>query len=275
MLLAGIDHTSYPHLLHFNLELIAMSTNVSDITKYLDEYLRVADVADSPEALNGLQVDHGHSITRLAAAVDACMATINGAADSGAELLLVHHGLFWGGLEPLTGRHGKRIRRLVEAGIAVYSAHMPLDLHPEIGNNTVLANELGVVDRKWFGDYKGEKLGVVGQLPISLDKLAERLGILLGTPPRTLAHGPEMVSRIGIISGGGGDMVGQAREAGVDTFITGEGKHHTYFDAEEWGLNVIFAGHYATETLGVKTLAAHLSEKFNLPWDFIDHPTGL
>jgi dinuclear metal center YbgI/SA1388 family protein len=252
-----------------------MATHVQDIQTYLDRYLRVAEVGDAAEALNGLQFDHEGQITRLAAAVDACQATINAAAGAGAEFLLVHHGLFWAGLEPLTGRHGRRIRRLVEAGIALYSAHMPLDLHPEVGNNAVLANELGLDGRDWFGDYKGERLGVAGSLSISFLELVTRVGHVVGGTPRVLAYGPKTVSRVGIISGGGGDMIAQARDAGVDTYITGEGKHHSYFDAEEWGLNVIYAGHYATETLGVKALAAHIAEEFDLPWDFIDHPTGM
>jgi dinuclear metal center YbgI/SA1388 family protein len=252
-----------------------MTASVRQIQRYLDDYLRIGQVADSPEALNGLQVDHDGQVTRLAAAVDACQATIDRAADLGAELLLVHHGLFWGGLERLTGRHGRRVRRLMNSGIALYSAHMPLDLHPEIGNNAVLADRLGVKGRDWFGDYKGERLGVSGTLSISRNDLVERVGTIVGSTPRTLDHGPEMVSRVGIISGGGGDMIAQARAVGVDTFITGEGQHHSYFDAEEWSLNVVFAGHYATETLGVKALAEHISAKFNVPWDFLDHPTGM
>lgn len=252
-----------------------MTTYVSDVQQYLDEYLRIAEVGDSAEAMNGLQVDHEGAITRIAAAVDACQNTIDGAADIGAEFLLVHHGLFWAGLEPLTGRHGRRVRQLMNAGIALYSAHMPLDLHPEIGNNAVMANRLKLDGREWFGDYRGERLGVAGNLSISFNDLVDRVGKIVGSTPRRLAHGPAEVSRVGIISGGGGDMIAQARDAGVDTYITGEGKHHSFFDAEEWGLNVIYAGHYATETLGVKALAAHLSERFDLPWDFLDHPTGM
>jgi dinuclear metal center YbgI/SA1388 family protein len=252
-----------------------MTTRVQEIQTYLDEYLRISEVADSAEALNGLQVDHDGEVTKIAAAVDACQATINGAADCGAEFLLVHHGLFWGGLEPLTGRHGRRIRQLMNAGIALYSAHIPLDLHPEIGNNAVLAKELGLTDREWFGDYKGEQLGVVGNLSVTLKDLLAKIGEIAGSSPRVLAHGPGSVSRVGVISGGGGDMISQAREAGVDTFVTGEGKHHSYFDAEEWQMNVIYAGHYATETVGVKALAEHLSSKFHLPWKFLDHPTGM
>jgi dinuclear metal center YbgI/SA1388 family protein len=160
-------------------------------------------------------------------------------------------------------------------GIALYSAHMPLDLHPEVGNNAVLASELGMDGREWFGDYKGEQLGVAGNLQVSRAELLDRVAAVVGSAPRILAHGPEMVSKVGIISGGGGDMIAQARDAGVDTFITGEGKHHSYFDAEEWGMNVVYAGHYATETVGVKALAEHISSKFGIPWEFLDHPTGM
>ena len=248
----------------------------TEISYYLDQYLRVSEVSDSAQAMNGLQVDNERPVTRIAAAVDACLATITEAAAAHADLMLVHHGLFWAGLEPLTGRHGRRVRRLMESGIALYSAHMPLDVHPEVGNNAVLATQLGVVDREWFGDYRGEKLGVAGRVPtIGFEKLVARVGLLVGFTPRTVACGPELVSRIGIVSGGGGDQLEQAHDAGVECFITGEGKHHNYFDAEEWGLNVIFAGHYATEAVGVKALAAHVSQKFNLPWHFIDHPTGM
>jgi putative NIF3 family GTP cyclohydrolase 1 type 2 len=178
-----------------------MITYAPEIATYLDQYLRVAEVADSAEALNGLQVDHDRAITRMAVAVDACQATVDAAATTGADLLLVHHGLFWGGLQPLTGRHGKRIRRLVEAGIALYSAHIPLDLHPEVGNNAVLANELGLDGKESFGDYKGEKIGVVGSLPIALGELAERIRNLVGGTPRTIAFGPEI--RISMLRSGG------------------------------------------------------------------------
>jgi dinuclear metal center YbgI/SA1388 family protein len=252
-----------------------MTTYGHHIQSYLDEYLRISEVRDSVEALNGMQVSHEGEVTMLAAAVDACQTTIDAAAELGAEFMLVHHGLFWGGLQPLTGRHGRRVRTLMTKGIALYSAHMPLDLHPEVGNNAVLAKELGIDGREWFGDYKGEQLGVAGHLNVSIAELEKRVAGVVGSAPRVLAHGPELVSKVGIISGGGGDMIAQARDAGVDTFITGEGKHHSYFDAEEWSMNVIYAGHYATETLGVRALAEHISSKFGLPWNFLDHPTGM
>jgi dinuclear metal center YbgI/SA1388 family protein len=252
-----------------------MTTQLQEIVAYLDDYLRVTEVEDSARALNGLQVDAGRPVTRLAAAVDVCQTTIEHAATLGADLLLVHHGLFWHGLAPLTGRYGMRVRALFEHGMALYSAHMPLDLHPDVGNNAVLARQFGLTDTAWFGDYKGEQLGVVGALRCTRASLVERVTEVLGVEPRLIATGPADVERVGIISGGGGSMIHDAVLAGVDTFVTGEGTHHSFFDAEEWGVNVIYAGHYATETVGVQALAEHVAQRFGLPWDFVDHPTGL
>ncbi len=249
--------------------------SLKELTEYLDHYLRVAEVDDSPEALNGLQVANAGQVTRLAVAVDACQATVDQAAKCGADFMVVHHGLFWGGLQPLTGRHGRRVRSLIEHGIALYGAHLPLDVHPEIGNNAVLARTLGVEDWEWFGDYRGQAIGVAGRLAMDRGTLVAKIQDALGTTARLIATGPEVVQRVGVVTGAAGDMIAQARDAGCDTFITGEGPHHSYFDAEEWGLNVIYAGHYATETVGVKTLGEHLALRFGLPWEFLDHPTGL
>ena len=252
-----------------------MTVPLDDVVAYLDEYLRVAEVEDSAHALNGLQVDGGRPIGHVAAAVDACRTTIDRAAAANADLMVVHHGLFWSGLEPLTGRHGLRVRRLFEHGLSVYSAHIPLDVHPEIGNNAVLAREFGLADTAWFGDYKGAPLGVAGALETTRADFVARVAAHLGVEPKVLATGPETVRRVGIISGGGGGMIRDAAAAGVDTFLTGEGNHHSFFDAEELGVNVIYAGHYATETVGVKALAEHIAARFGLTWEFIDHPTGL
>jgi putative NIF3 family GTP cyclohydrolase 1 type 2 len=145
----------------------------------------------------------------------------------------------------------------------------------------VLAERLGLAVEGWFGDYKGVPIGVWGHAPARLvprDALVAEVNHALGTPDpgaRLIAGGPERVSRVGIITGGAGNMIAAAHDAGLDTYITGEGAHYTYFDAIEWGLNVLFAGHYATETLGVQALASHLAERFDLDWEFHDHPTGL
>jgi len=249
---------------------------LDDLVRYLDDYLRIKDeVADSAEALNGLQVASAGEVTRLAAAVDLCEATIRMAAEQGADCLLVHHGLFWGGPRPLVGAPYRRVAALVQSNIAVYAAHLPLDRHPDVGNNPVLARLLGVTLRGEFGSYHGAPIGVWGELRGSRDDLTRALAKTLGTPPRLLPFGPDRIHRVGVVTGAGGSLIPQAAAAGLDTYVTGEGQHWTFFDAEELGVNVFYAGHYATETVGVKALAEHLAAKFDLPWVFLDHPTGL
>lgn len=248
---------------------------LEDLVAYLDDYLRIREVGDDALALNGLQLENGGGVRQLAVAVDACQAVIDQAAERGADLLLVHHGLFWGGLEAVRGRMYRRLAALVRHDMAVYSAHIPLDRHPEVGNNAVLLRALGMEVRGWWGDFKGAPLGVWGELDLSREQLGERISQALGVTPRLIAAGTERVRRVGVITGSGGSMIRQAGEAGLDAYVTGEGQHWTYFDAEELGLNVFYAGHYATETVGVKALAHHLAGRFNLPWSFVDHPTGL
>lgn len=248
---------------------------VSELVAYLNSYLRVAEIPDAPNALNGLQVANAGTVSRVAAAVDLCEATVRLAAEQGADFLLVHHGLFWGGLGPLTERRYRRVAGLVKHNIALYSAHLPLDLHPDVGNNAVLARQLGVTLRGAFGEEYGVPIGVWGEVDELRAMLGQRLTSLLGGTPRLLPFGPERARRVGIVTGAAGSLIGQAAAAGLDTYITGEGPHHTFFDAEELGVNVFYAGHYATETVGVKALAEHLRTRFDLPWTFLDHPTGL
>ncbi len=248
------------------------------VTGFLDRYLSIRDIPDSPNALNGLQVENAGTVDRIVAAVDASQATIDEVAEQsggGSPLLLVHHGLFWDGNLPLTDRRLRRVRRLLASDIAVYGAHIPLDIHPEVGNNVQLARALDIEVAGWFGDYQGVALGVWGSAALSRQALVERLDAVLGTHARLIPGGPDQVGRLGIISGDAGSMVDAAREAGLDTFITGEGAHHTYFDAMEWGINLVYAGHYATEQLGVQALARTLAAEFTLPWNFLSRPTGL
>ncbi len=265
---------------------VTLGVPLTQLVTYLDEYLRVAEIPDEPNAVNGLQVQNSGRVGRIVAAVDASQATIDGViagleAGEPPPLLLVHHGLLWEGNVPLTGRRYRRLAALLDHDIPLYSAHIPLDVHPEVGNNAVLAERLGIRVDGRFGEYRGIALGVWGQSPTSLptrEAVALELDRVLHTLKGSsllMSGGPERPARIGIITGGGGNMISYARDAGLDTYITGEGAHHTYFDAMEWGLNVIYAGHYATETLGVQAMASHLAEQFDLEWDFHDHPTGL
>lgn len=250
---------------------------LDDVVDYLDAYLHVASMPDAPNALNGLQVENTGTITSIVAAVDASQQTIDRIVDESeaGALLLVHHGLFWDGNRPVTGRRYRRLRELFEHDVAVYSAHIPLDVHPEVGNNAMLAKMIGILDPVPFDDYKGMPFGASGHLIMGRDRLAELLEELLSTAVHLIPGGPETTTRVGIISGGAGGQIERAAAAGLDTFITGEGAHHTTFDALEFGINVLYAGHYATETVGVKALAEHLAEQFGLPWAFHDHPTGL
>lgn len=252
-----------------------MSTALTELVAYLDRYLAVAEIPDHRDALNGLQVEAVGPVERVAAAVDASAASIAGAVAEECELLLVHHGLFRDGNVPVTGRRYRRLKAALDAGLAVYSAHLPLDLHPEVGNNVLLAGALGVSVRGRFGAHEGMKLGVWGEIELTRAELEEKLEGVVAGPVRVIAGGPEVVRRVGVLTGGGGSYAGEAAALGLDALVTGEGSHHTYFDAVEGDVNLYYGGHYATETLGVRALAEHVAERFGLTWVFLDQPTGL
>jgi dinuclear metal center YbgI/SA1388 family protein len=242
---------------------------------YLNEYLGVASFQDYPGAHNGLQVESDVPITRAAFAVDACQYTIDHAIARGANALVVHHGLFWGAAAPVTGTLYRRLSALVRADVALYSCHLPLDAHPEVGNNACLARLLGLTGVEPFGFVSGSAVGLQGDCISARDGLVQRLRETLGVELTVLACGPHSLRRVAIVSGGAGRLIGEAADAGVDLLLTGEGSHDTYFVAEERGVNLVYAGHYATESVGVRALQAHVEERLGLETLFIDHPTGL
>lgn len=255
---------------------------LADVVAYLDQYLRPREIPDDPNALNGLQVENSGIINRFVAAVDASLATLEGLpTNAPGTLLLTHHGLFWDGNQPVSGRRYRKIKALLDRDAALYGSHIPLDLHPEVGNNAVLARKLGLTSLEPFGLHKGALIGTAGTAPRDLshrDSIAPALAKALGIEIdaiKLIPGGPETIRKIGIITGGAGSAIGQAHSAGCDAYITGEGAHHTYFEATELGINVLYAGHYATETVGVQALAEHLSDRYRLPWEFHHHPTGL
>ena len=207
--------------------------------------------------------------------MDASLATVKLAIAAKADLLIVHHGLFWSPSHPWTGRKYELLQLLVENNLAVYSSHLPLDAHPKLGNNAQLAAALGLKKWKPFFESHGQPIGWQSRQKISRNELAKKLERATGAKPLLIPGGKEICGRIGIVTGGAGAELALAASAGVDTFITGEGPHWTFALAEELGLNVFYGGHYATETFGVQALAAELSKKFRLPWEFLDHPTGL
>lgn len=243
--------------------------------KHCDVLLRTTAIGDYDGAVNGLQVENSGHVTRIAAAVDASLATVKLAIKAKADLLIVHHGLFWSPSHPWTGKKHELIRLLIENNIAVYSSHLPLDAHAKLGNNAQLCAALGFKKLKPFFESHGQTIGFQSVTNISRDELASRLSRATGAKPRVIPGGPKICRCIGVVTGGAGGDLKIAAAEGVDTFITGEGPHWTYPLAEELGINVLYGGHYATETFGVKALAARLSKKFRVSWTFLDHPTGL
>jgi dinuclear metal center YbgI/SA1388 family protein len=248
---------------------------LSTLVRYCDQTLRTTEVTDSDRACNGLQMENRGAVTSIAATVDASLATVRLAVTAKVDLLIVHHGLFWSQRHPWTGQNHTLLELLMENNLAVYSSHLPLDLHPRLGNNAQLAAALGLKKLKPFFFEKGQSLGWQARQKIPRTELSAHLARALGHAPLLLPGGPEMCERIGVVTGGAGGELKLAASEGVDTFVTGEGPHWTHSLAEELGVNVFYGGHYATETFGVKALAAELSKKFKLPWMFLDHPSGL
>jgi dinuclear metal center YbgI/SA1388 family protein len=246
-----------------------------EIVQYVDEYLQIREIGDWENALNGLQIENSGRVKKIGATVDASTRALNEAAKRGIDLLLVHHGLFWPGLRPVSGAFGRQLKVAFENDIALYSAHLPLDLHPQVGNNAQLAKSIGLKSTKRFFEEKGQLIGVKANMSISRSELMRRLRRSLGGKITTFSFGPKHSKRIGIITGAAGGEIYRVAAQGIDTFITGEAPHWAAIAAEELKLNLLLGGHYATETFGVKALAQKLSRRFKLPWQFIDLPTGL
>jgi len=249
--------------------------SLTAIVKHCDRLLHTKEIGDYDGAVNGLQAGNSGAVTRIAAAVDASLATVKLAIVARADLMVVHHGLFWSPSHPWTGKKYELLRLLVENNLAVYSSHLPLDAHPRLGNNAQLCAALGLKKLRPFFVSHGQTIGFQSRTKISRAELAAKFARATGAKPRIIPGGSGMCQRIGVVTGSAGGDLKLAAAEGVDTFITGEGPHWTYAVAEECGINVFYGGHYATETFGVKALASHLSKKFKLPWTFVDHPTGL
>ena len=248
---------------------------LSEIVEYANEYLRIREIEDWPNALNGLQIENSGRVTKIGAAVDVSTRVLTAAAKKDVDLLIVHHGLFWPGLQTVTGSLRRQLKLAFENDIALYSAHLPLDLHPEVGNNAQLASALGLKSIKPFFEEKGQLIGVRAKISGSRDDLIRKLRKVLGGPVKAFNVGPKNPKNIGIVTGGAGGEIYRVAADKIDIFITGEAPHWAAVAAEELGINLLLGGHYATETFGVKAFAAHLSKRFKLPWEFLNFPTGL
>lgn len=248
---------------------------LESLLQYLNEYLEVEGFPDFRGAENGLQVEGSDDVGKIATAVDASEAVIRRATAGGADLLIVHHGLFWDRHIRVTGPRFRKLKLLLDGHTAVYGAHLPLDAHAEVGNCAVLCRELGWTLSGRFGSFEGRDLGWWCEVDSSRDDLAARVERVVGAPVRLIPGGGEHIYRVGVVTGAAADLIPDASRFGLDALLTGEGPHHTYNDAMEYGVNALFAGHYATETWGVRALGDHLAERFGLECEFIDAPTGL
>ena len=251
-----------------------------EFDNYINAFLCKEDFA-SDISLNGIQIQNsdpnGKQIKKVAFAVDACEATAKAAAEQGADVLFVHHGLFWGHCQTITGSFYKRVSTFIKNDLALCAYHIPLDANNPYGNNFGLAAKLGLVNCGQFGSWRGMILGVKGELPAecSVEELAAKL-MRPGKEPRAvLSFGKAKIKTVGIISGGASEDVEDAVAHGLDCYITGEFAHEDFHFAQEMGINVIAGGHYETETMGVSLVMQKVQSELGLECVFIDEPTGL
>ncbi len=256
-------------------------TATAEIVAYLDSLLEISTIPDYPGAVNGLQLANRGNVRKVAACVDFSSVSVARAAEENADFLIAHHGMFWGGAKPITGSAYSRLRMLIESDIAVYASHLPLDRHSTFGNNVLLSKQLGLVATGEFAHYKGTAIGVQGETDISTADIVERArqfarihgGDVVATPFQQ----DHRTARWAICTGAGasGETLQEATESDIDTLIVGEGPHWTAVEAGELDITIIYAGHYATETLGVTALAEHVAQKYDIEWTIIHAPTGL
>ncbi len=251
-----------------------MSTELQTIANFLDKTLSVKNIPDAPGAQNGLQLANNGQITRVAVAVDGSEQTIRAALDMGADLLILHHGIFWQQMIPVTGISYRKLKMAMDGNLAIYSAHLPLDIHPVYGNNALLAKACGITPKPEGVDYHGVSLGNHGVFKGTCAELKTLLEKELGVPVNAYwansADSP--AGDVFICSGGAGEEIYQVASMGCNTYVSGEGSHWTIPMAAELGINLIYGGHYYTETCGVKALGALLKETYGLDYTFIEMP---
>lgn len=249
---------------------------LDEIVNHLDGVLDNDAWADVDGAVNGLQVENSGAVDHVAFTVDASNQTFDRCYQKGVDMLVVHHGLFWGGAERITGQLYRRVCRLFEGDIALYASHLPLDAHDEVGNNVLLLGELGCELDGTFGDIGGQDVGRIGVLqePEPLDDFVDRVEEIVGYDADVVAGGPDEVERVAALTGSGGEFVADAVDAGADVLVSGEPKHRTYHDAQEHGLDAVFAGHYHTERFGVRALRDRIDGEFDVETSYIEAPTA-
>lgn len=247
----------------------------ADLVTYLDTYLQIDTIKDyGPQ---GLQIEGREEVKRIVGLVDAHQPCVEAAIAQNADLMLVHHGIFWGSAKPVRGGYGTLLRTFIQADLNLYAAHLALDAHREVGNNAELARRLGLEVIDWWGSANGVQLAAlaVSHHGVKLDYLVDRFEQNVGPTKLVQAHGPRNIYKVGILSGFGAKEIEAAAALGCDLYITGETSHAQYYDAQNVGINLIYGGHYTTETVGVQALGKHLQEQFDVEFTFVDLPTGL
>lgn len=253
-----------------------VAVDLDEVVRFLDAELNVAEIPDYTGAMNGLQLANSGKVTKVGSAVDASLPVIEKAVAAGVDLLIVHHGLFWQGAQKIVAAQYDKLKIAMDADMAIYSSHIPLDIHKLYGNNVLLSRAIGMNEAEAYYDWKGVTLGLKQKLDVSIDALLKSVECAVGGAVHVCrGRKSSDVGMVGVITGGAGSEVQAMAAAGIDTFITGEGPHWSFPLAEELGLNVIYAGHYATETFGVREIMNLLSNKYSVSKHYVNHPTGL
>jgi len=249
---------------------------LSEIVAFCDERIRLKEVKDFDGAYNGLQIENNGEVTKVAAAVDAGRIPFEAAIAKKVDFIICHHGLFWTKPIPLTGSDYAKVKLAFDNNLAVYGAHLPLDCHPEIGNNALLANALDLKKSGSFLPYEGNDIAVITEGPTGgRQALASKLQQLFPTTYQAIEYGSNAPQKVAILTGSGQSTVPHLKAHGIDTLVTGELRQHHFNMAQEQGLNLYPCGHYATEVFGVKALAAEVAAKFGIEWTFIEQPCPL
>jgi dinuclear metal center YbgI/SA1388 family protein len=250
--------------------------NIDQIASYLNQLLKIHEFKDS--SLNGLQVSQGkYPVNKIAVSVDSGLSVIENAISQKANLLIVHHGLFWGQEQPITDVLAEKIKILLLNECSLYASHLPLDAHLKFGNASQLALALGLKQIKPAFKYHANTIGVIAKnSKLTINQLIKKSQSWPGNiEPLYLNFGTNKLNKIGIVTGSGSSMLHEAKKLKIDLLISGEPKHESYHLAKELKLNALFLGHYCTETFGVRAIASHLNKKFNIKTSFIDEPSGI
>lgn len=246
-----------------------MSVDLESLVKFCDDRTRRLNVADFPGAENGLQLANSGRVTRIGAAVDAGRIPFEKAIAEGVDFLIVHHGLFWNPLQPLTGSNYTKLKVAMDGNLAVYGSHLPLDAHPEIGNNRLLADALEMQVEDWFLEHEGTPIAALAVGCKGRNDLKDRLRKVFPAGFQSIEFGSSEIGRVAILTGSGRSALAELEGQGVDTLVTGELRQEHFNYAQEKCLNLYTCGHYATEVFGVKALARECAAKFGLDWSFI------